>query len=78
MSELTPDQLEGIQDLTEYELGFIDSTLYRMGIVGRHPTMEEFALAVSELEAFVSRHRSHLMDDSDSRKAPTNEHPTKQ
>ena len=60
MSMITSDQLAGMQELTEYELGFIDAVLYRMGILGRDPSCEEFAAAMGELEDFVSRHQPQL------------------
>ena len=56
----TPEEAEDIDELSEYEHGFLDCALHRMGVIGREPTAEEFSLALFELDDFIREHRQDL------------------
>jgi hypothetical protein len=60
MNKSTLDRMEEPLELTEYEQGFVDMALFRMGVVDRQPTLEEFVKAVGELDAFVKYYRAVL------------------
>ena len=51
---------ETMEELTEFEQGFVSAVLAHMGIGTREPTMEEFVLALGELEAFAREHAAQL------------------
>jgi hypothetical protein len=53
------------RELSDFEQGFVESVLYRMGVPFERATREQFAAALSELDRYV-RERRPAMADEDS------------
>jgi hypothetical protein len=52
-----------IDELSEFEQGFVESVLYRMGVPFARASRDQFAAALSELDRYVRERRPTMVDD---------------
>jgi hypothetical protein len=52
-----------LHELSEFEQGFVESVLYRMGVPFDHATRDQFAAALGELDRYIRERRPTMVDD---------------
>ena len=52
-----------IEELSDFEQGFVESVLYRMGVSVARATRNEWAAALGELDRYVRERRPTMVDE---------------